>query len=92
MSQANINHFANVNLFFDPNQPGTNFEHLIAVYDMNVGKGSEPPMNSLFNINNMQMLVSLGESTPNIMLNKTLLFTEIVLDPEWTTLTNNLGL
>jgi len=81
-----------VNLFNEPSQPGTNNEHLIAVYDMAVGKGSEPPVNSLFNIENMQMLMSLGENTPNIMLNNTLNFTDIVLDPEWMTLTTNLGL
>jgi hypothetical protein len=49
-------------------------------------------MNSLYNIQNMQQLVMLGESTNNIMVNTTVNFTSITLDPAWTTLTNTLGL
>jgi hypothetical protein len=48
---------------------GTNYEYLFLTYNLTEGEGSEPPSNSLFNIANMQMLVELGESTPNIMTN-----------------------
>jgi hypothetical protein len=40
----------------------------------------------------MQQLIMLGESTTNIMVDTTVYFESITLDPAWTTLTNTLGL
>jgi len=48
-----------VNLY-NSSLPGTNYEHLFANYDIALGPNTEPPANSLFNIQNMQQLVSLG--------------------------------
>lgn len=56
------------------------------------GEDSEPPMNSLYNIQNMQKLVMLGESTTNIMVNTTVDFSAITLDQGWADLTTTLGL
>jgi hypothetical protein len=40
-------------------------------------------MNSLYNIQNMQQLVMLGESTINIIVNSTVDFSSLTLDPAW---------
>jgi len=43
------------------------WESLFYTYDMSTGNiYSDPPTNSLFNLDNMKQLVSLGQSTPNI--------------------------
>ena len=93
LSSANWAIFESVNLYNNVSEPGTNFENLFCNYDLTSGVFSEPPSNSLFNIQNMQQLVSLGESTANIMVNTTETFnSSFTLSSEWTTLTQNLGL
>lgn len=71
---------------------GTNYEYLFLTYNLTEGEGSEPPSNSLFNIANMQMLVELGESTPNIMTtNNETYNSTFTLSAGWQTLTTTLG-
>jgi hypothetical protein len=77
-----------VNLYNDQDLPGTNYEHLFANYDLLLGPGTEPSGNSLFNMQNMQQLVSLGQNTPNILVNSSEVFNStFTLQPEWATLT-----
>lgn len=71
---------------------GTGYEYLFTTEDPLVGDGSEPPANSLFNIQNMQMLVNLGESTPNILTNNTEVYNSTFTLPSgWMDLTATLG-
>lgn len=52
-NSANWAAFQNVMLYNNTN-PGENYEYLFLTYDLNVGKGSNPQPNSLFNMNTMQ--------------------------------------
>ena len=71
----------------------SNYENLFVTFDTTVGVGTEPPTNSLFNLNNMQTLVDLGMTTPNILTNTTEIYnTTFTLSSEWITLTQTLGL
>lgn len=89
-TSSNWNSFKDT-MMFSSATPGTNYEYLFCTYDMANGEGSDPPANSLFNIANMQALVSLGQSTPNIMSDNTQIFgTSFNLD-NWQTLTTTLG-
>lgn len=55
--------------------------------------GSDPPSNSLFDIENLQTLVSLGKSTTNILTNTTAVYgSDFTLGDEWFILTTRLGL
>jgi hypothetical protein len=93
ISPANQAVFSSVNLYNNVNQPGTNFENLFQYYDVNAGLTSPPPANSLFNITNMQTLVALGESTPNILENYTETFNStFTLQSGWYDLTTTLNL
>lgn len=56
--------FENVTMFNDTNS----FENLFLIYDPTKGENSDPPADSLFAIANMQTLVTLGMSTPNILV------------------------
>jgi hypothetical protein len=65
---ANYAIFGQVNMYSGNGKTvGSNYEYLLSTYDVTQGENSEPPSNSLFNIANMQMLVSLGEAAPNIL-------------------------
>lgn len=65
----NVLTFQNVNLYNSYYSTiAVNFEYLFATYNVTTGVGSEPPTNSLFNMENMQALVSLGQTTPNILV------------------------
>lgn len=68
---------------------GANYENLFATYDILSGNvRSEPPSNSLFNLNNFQMLVDLGMSTGNIMANTSLIYgVDFQLTDQWDQLT-----
>jgi hypothetical protein len=64
----NVDAFSNVDLFVDEALPGLNFEHLFLTYDiLSRNVFSDPPANSLFNIDNFKMLIDLGMSSPNIL-------------------------
>jgi hypothetical protein len=89
---ANYAIFSTVNMYSTSMTPGTNYEYLFLTYNLTEGEGSEPPSNSLFNIANMQMLVELGESTPNIMTNSSETYNStFTLPAGWQTLTTTLG-
>lgn len=64
---ANYATFLNVNFYNDFYASSNNYEHLFTNYDPSSGVDSAPPSNSLFNMSNMQTLISLGQSTPNIL-------------------------
>ena len=92
LNAANYAIFSTVNMYSTSMTPGTNYEYLFLTYNLTEGEGSEPPSNSLFNIANMQMLVELGESTPNIMTNKSETYNStFTLSAGWQTLTTTLG-
>jgi hypothetical protein len=86
--------FLGVNLYNSfYSSSSTNFENLFATYDVSIGVGSEPPANSLFNLVNFQTLVELGETTPNILVETSLIYgTDFTLDGNWDILTTTLGL
>jgi len=47
----------------------------------------------LFDLSNFQLLLAIGQSTPNILVNTTLVYgVDFELNPLWQTLTSNLGL
>jgi len=73
---------------------GTNFEYLFATYNTTATPSSDPPSNSLFNIQNMQTLVNLGTAAPNILTtNQTAVYgVDFLLGDDWLTLTTALGL
>lgn len=63
-----------------------NYEYLFTTGDV-------IPSNSLFNMANMENLVSLGKSTPNILVDTTLEYgVDFTLSSGWQDLTNTLGL
>ena len=75
-----------------PNCP-TSFENLFYTYDVNQYVGSDPPTNSLFYIKNMQDLVTLGMSTPNIYTSLDQTYgLSFNLSSGWQNLTDSLGL
>lgn len=81
----NINAFAGIQFFNDVSQPGTNYEHLFQI--------TGPPSNSLYNLNNLKVLVDLGTTTPNICQDPTLVFDQdFTLTADWTGLATSLGL
>jgi hypothetical protein len=89
---ANYAIFSAVNMYSTSMAAGTNYEYLFLTYNLTEGEGSEPPSNSLFNVANMQMLVELGESTPNIMTNSSEIYNvTFALGAGWQTLTTTLG-
>jgi len=57
---ANVAYFASTKFFVNTLIPGTNFEHLFLTYDLNTGVGTNPAVNSLFNIDTFQLLVAAG--------------------------------
>jgi hypothetical protein len=70
-----------------------NYDYLFATFDTSVAPGTEPPANSLFNMQNMRMLVQLGKSTPNICTDNTLIYdSNFTLPSMWNNMTYYLGL
>jgi hypothetical protein len=49
---------------------GANFDYIFTTFEGQ--PGYNPPSNSLFDLENMQTLVDLGFSTPNVLVNTTL--------------------
>ena len=94
VSFANFNTFSNVNLYAVFNtSSSSNFENLFETYDTDTFVGSEPPADSLFNMDNMISLVNLGMAAPNIITNTSENYNvTFTLDPEWIVLTQKLKL
>jgi hypothetical protein len=94
VSLANFNTFSNVNLYAVFNtSSNSNFENLFETYDTDTFVGSEPPADSLFNMDNMISLVNLGMAAPNIITNTSENYNvTFTLDPEWIVLTQRLKL
>jgi len=78
--------FQDVALFVDKSDKDSNYEYL---FDLTNAEGGDPDANSLFNVNTLKTLISLGEATPDIIED---FFTTLVLGQEWTDLTTTLGL
>jgi hypothetical protein len=94
-SQANIDSFASLQMYSNINIPGSNYENIFLTYDIYTkNPKSNPPVNSLFNMNTMQQLVSLGMSTPNILkADKGMIYgVDFGLNDDWFALTYTLGL
>lgn len=85
VNQANVAAFSGVQMFVDPAQTNSNYEHLFLTYDIASGDvNSNPPSNSLFDLNNFQQLVELGLTSPNILLDSSLIYGQnFQLDPAW---------
>ena len=94
VSLANFNTFSNVNLYAVFNtSSSSNFENLFETYDTDTFVGSNPPVDSLFNLDNMKSLVDLGMAAPNIITNTSENYNvTFTLDPEWIVLTQKLKL
>ena len=94
VSVANFNTFSNVNLYAVYNTSSTlNYENLFETYDTDTFVGSNPPVDSLFNLDNMRSLVDLGMAAPNIITNTSENYNvTFTLDPEWIVLTQKLKL
>lgn len=91
MSTANWEIFQNVKMYRSTSDPTNNMEHLFNLFDPVTG--ADPAANSLFNLNTLQKLVSLGQVVPNIINEPTLTYdTDFTLSEEWTELAKTLEL
>lgn len=92
---TNVAVFANVNLYNDETIDFLNYEHLFLTFDIySKNVKSDPPSNSLFNMDNMKCLIELGMSTPNILTTDVNMIygLDFTLSSEWMTLTGKLNL
>lgn len=91
---ANFNTFSNVNLYSVYNTTSSsNYENLFVTFDTTFGVGTNPPVDSLFNLDNIGSLVDLGMAAPNIITNTSENYNvTFTLDPEWIVLTQKLKL
>jgi hypothetical protein len=91
VNQENIESFSFVKFWVSEVVPNVNYEYLFKTYgDL---PGTEPPLNSLFNIENFKTLVNLGFNTQNILKNTSLVYgDDFDLGDDWFALTTSLGL
>ena len=67
-----------------------NYQYL---FNLTNAVGGDPEISSLFNIQTLKKLISLGDSTPNILKDTSQVYgTSFMLSGEWTDLTVALGL
>lgn len=66
MSADNWAIFSDVKMYRDLTSTETNMEYLFALSADSI-TGSDPATNSLFNLDTLKTLVSLGQSTTNII-------------------------
>lgn len=93
VNQANFETFQSVKLFVSELDPTVNYEHLFLLYDLAKGPSSNPPSNSLFDLENLKTLINLGQGTINILSNTTAVYgVDFFLGNEWLSLTTRLGL
>lgn len=91
VNQDNIDSFSFVKFWVSEVVPNVNYEYLFKTYEYY--PGTEPPLNSLFNIDNFKTLVYLGTNTQNILKNTTLVYgDDFDLGDDWFALTTSLGL
>jgi len=97
MQQLNANNTANAAIFNSvsmstcdtPPACSSTYANLFYTYDVSSSVGTDPPSNSLFHIENMQILVDLGMSTPNILTNSSATYNvTFTLSSGWQNLTN----
>lgn len=92
-NQDNIDQFSTIKFYVNDVIPGVNFEYLFLTYDQSIAPGSDPAVNSLFNIGTFQALVTAGLSAPNILTDPTLVYgTDFSLGDDWFFVTSMLGL
>lgn len=64
--------------------PGVNYENLFLLYNQTLGPTSDPPSNSLFDLDNLKMLINLGKNTTNIMVDTSAIYdVDFTLDEKW---------
>jgi hypothetical protein len=77
---ANVATFASVKLYVDAALTTGNYEFLFSTDSLET--------RSLYYPGNLEDLVGLGNNTPNIVTNSTLVFTtDVLLSADWTTMT-----
>jgi hypothetical protein len=92
-AQANVDVFSYVELYNNDVLTSVNYEHLFLTYDIFSNDATTaPPSNSLFDMANMQLLISLGNATPNILKSDQVYGVDFELSDDWYGLTNQLGL
>lgn len=69
VNQLNVDTFQSVKLFASEIDPTVNYENLFLLYDLAEGPSSNPPSNSLFDLENLKTLINLGQGTINILTN-----------------------
>lgn len=90
MSAENWDAFGSVEMYRSYSDPSVNFEYLFTLQDPETG--GDPGPGSLFNLTTLQELVSLGQSTTNVIYNKTLTYgVDFNLD-DWAGLATTMGL
>jgi hypothetical protein len=90
----NVATFQNTQLYNNDFLTGVNYEHLFLTYDIfSQNTTTNPPLNSLFSLQNIQQLITLGQSTPNILIDTELVYgVDFFLNDDWFALTTTLGL
>ena len=93
MSAANWELFKDVKMYVDKSDTSVNFESLFMLYDPAVSTTSDPLPNSLFNLDTLKKLISLGQAAGNLLgdeKDQTWASLNLSTNQDWIDLSNNL--
>lgn len=80
-SAGTVDAFVDVKLYKDDTIPEANYFNLFELYDAD---GNDPDKTSLFNLDNLKMLIDLGHSTPNVLNDTSLVYgDDFTLSDDW---------